>query len=501
MNYTIICVTIFISLLVTGYLIYHKITNTNTSHPIKQKKTHFLNLNPKTVVIVGSGLAGLTASLTVAEQGHEVILLEKSTDIGGNSIKASSGINGTETLHQKHLGIKDNTAIFERDTMISSGDQNNILIHTLVKNSPKAIQWLESYGISLNNVFIMGGHSVPRTHKVLGHTIIKTLEKEIRAHPNIHLLTGAKFTSYIIGPNNKINGVMYNHNQKLFCNSVIIATGGFAANNNMITEYRPDLKELVWTTNTPGTTGDGININKEIGASLIDMDKIQLHPTGFIDPKNPKLQSKILAPEILRGKGGLLFDTSGHRFCNELGRRDEVVNSMNNTGSYLFFIVMTKHMIDQIDSSKFYIEKGLIKEMNNIDELSNYMKVDKKLLVEEFKQYTKDSLYGMDKYGKTIFINTPINLSEKFYIGIVSPVLHYCMGGLKINGKAQIIGSDNNPIPYIFAAGEVTGGIHRNNRLGGNSLLDCVVFGRVAGLSSIKYSSDNSVIIDVKKNY
>lgn len=501
MNRTIICLTVVISLTVVGYLIYHKVINATIDQPIIKKLPRALNLNSKTIIIIGSGLAGLTASLTVAEQGHEVILLEKDMTIGGNSIKASSGINSSETLHQKTMGIKDSHAILEKDTLLSAGDQSNFLIHTLSKNSSKAIQWLESYGIKMTDVFIMGGHTVPRTHKVLGYTLIKTLEKEIRAHPNIHLLLGARFTDYIMGINNKITGVIYNDNQRLFCNAVIVATGGFGANHEMITKYRPDLLGTTWTTNTAGSIGDGIDINKKLGASLMDMDKIQLHPTGFIDPKNPKSISKILAPEILRGKGGLLFSTTGYRFCNELDRRDNIVNTMHQTGSTVFFIILTQIMINQIDNSNFYVEKGLLKKMENINELSHYMKVDKKIITEELKQYMKDSLYGTDVHGKNTFPNTPINLTGIFYIGIVSPVLHYCMGGLKIDGKARVIDVSNNPLPYIFAAGEVTGGIHRNNRLGGNSLLDCVVFGRIAGLSAVKYGSDKNVIMDIKKNY
>ena len=499
MHSTIICITIIISLIVIGYLVHYKIKNVNIKESAFKPKIKSLNFNPKTIIIIGAGLAGLTASLTIAEQGHEVILLEKENKIGGNSIKASSGINGTETHHQISRNIKDRVDILEKDTLISSGDQYNNLIHTLAKNSTKAIQWLESYDINISDVVFLGGHSVQRTHKVLGYTIINTLEKAIKANPNIHLLLGAKLTDYILGQDKKLTGIIYNHTQKLFCNGIIIATGGFAANHNMITKYRPDLKSITRTTNTIGSVGDGINIGKKIGAELIDMDKIQLHPTGFIDPKNPKSTSKILAPEILRGQGGLLFTTSGYRFCNELGKRDDIIMKMKETYSDLFFIIITENMINKIENSQFYVEKGLLKKMDNITEIACYMKINKTILIDEIKKYNKDSLFKKDKFGKTVFMNTPINLSSIFYIGIVSPVLHYCMGGLKIDGKSRVIDITGTPVPYVFAAGEVTGGIHRNNRLGGNSLLDCIVFGRIAGLSAVKYGSDKSIIMDIKK--
>lgn len=487
-------VIILLFMLTVGYLIYPKSTASKLIEPIKNH--HITN---KTIVIVGGGLAGLIASLTIANEGHQVILVEKAKTIGGNSIKASSGISAANTIYQHKHNIKDSENAFENNMLVSAGDMSNKLIHTLAKHGSKAINLLASYNIPLNEIVRLGGHTYPRTHKVIGVTIIKTLEKEIRKHKNIHLITGAEMTSFIINNKNIIEGIVYNNTQKLYCNGVILTTGGFAANHNLITKHRPDFRNIIWTTNSDVTTGDIFTMSNKLNIKFIDMNKIQLHPTGFIDPKDPSNKSKILAPEILRAKGSILINTQGQRFCNELAQRDQIITAMNKFSPKLFYLILTDTIAKQIDTLSFYVNKGLLKKIKNFDELSFYTKINKNTLIKQIKSYNAESLLKNDKFGKKYFENTPFDLNGIFYIGIVTPVVHYCMGGVKIDGRARVLDTNDMIIPNLYAAGEVTGGIHRNNRLGGVSLLDCVVFGRIAGLTSIETSSNSNIVNDIKK--
>lgn len=468
-------------------LIIFYIIITNKKHLASKTK---INLNIKTIVVIGGGLAGLIASLTIAENGHDVFLLEKESNLGGNSAKETSGINGTYTIYQQAKNIKDTVYQFEQDIINYDSNSNKSLIHTLAKHSCKAIYLLSKYGVEFNEIDMLEGHTNPRTHKVLGFEIINKLKEQLKTHKNINVILNAKFNNFIL--DNNIIGVIYNDNKQIYCNGVIIATGGYGYNSDMISKYRPDLVDFKWTTNGSHSMGDGIEITKQIGAKLIDMDKIEIHPTGFIDVHDVNNRQKILAPEMLRGVGGILLNKNGKRFCNELGKNNDIIHMMNTDGSKLFFIVLTETMYKRITNGKSYEDKKLMYKVN-IDQLASLAKISKDTIINEIKLYNNGALLDNDRFNKKIFPNTPMKLDENYYIGIVYPVIHYCMGGIKIDSYGRVLNSLDEPIPYLFAAGEVTGGLHGDNMLGGNSLLECVVYGRISALSALKYSSNQKV--------
>merc|ERR1740138_1073785 len=296
---------------------------------------------------------------------------------------------------------------------------------------------------------------------------------------------------------------------------VILASGGFGADftqNSLLAQYRPDLMHLP-TTNGEHCTGDGIKMGEKIGAKTIDLEWVQVHPTGLVKPDDPDAKVKFLAAEALRGVGGLVFDANGKRFANELGRRDYVTGEMWKSKPP-FRLVLNKAAAEEIMwHCKHYTGRGVMKFYETGAKLAEDMGVPLQTLADETEKHYQASLKmekdpdggswpaypygkswdeasGKTGSGKKFYHNVIPGskvASEPFYVAIITPVIHYCMGGLEIDTDSAVVGGNGKAIPGLYAAGEVAGGVHGNNRLGGNSLLDCVVFGRVSALAACKY--------------
>jgi flavocytochrome c len=274
---------------------------------------------------------------------------------------------------------------------------------------------------------------------------------------------------------------------------VILATGGYAADfseTSLLKKYRPDIYDLP-TTNGDYSTGDGIKMGLEIGANAIDLEKVQVHPTGLVDPKEPDAKVKFLAAEALRGVGGLLLDANGNRFCDELGHRDYVTGKMwENKGP--FRLILNKAAAQTIEwHCKHYMGRGLMRKFNHGKDIASDMGISTDKLQSTFKAYNEVAKSGKCPFGKKYFDAVPFDVSDEFYVAIVTPVLHFCMGGLEINAESEVLGAGLKPVPGLFAGGEVAGGVHGANRLGGSSLLGCVVYGRVSGDSAARYLLGN----------
>lgn len=209
-----------------------------------------------------------------------------------------------------------------------------------------------------------------------------------------------------------------------------------------------------------------------------------------------RLGSKILAAEKLRGSGAILLNMEGRRFVDELNRRDHVYEKIAKQTGLSFFFVFKRCRPDEkawlvlssqgaeiynVTQMGFYLGRGLITKVDSLDALSTFTKISANVLREEFEKYNSAAKDGKDAFGKTTFPST-FDLSAPFYVAKITPVVHYTMGGLSFDENARVLKGDGSPIPGLYAAGEVTGGLHGKNRLGGNSLLDCVVFGRQAGM-------------------
>ena len=463
-------------------------------------------------IVVGTGLAGLAASLRILDRGGRVVIIEKEHLLGGNSNKASSGINA----YNYNNTFDDSLESFVADTTKSAGSgAQPELIATLASNSGDAVAWLKDrVGVDLSLVAQLGGHSYRRTHRpqngMVGAEVIYGMQKEVKKYEKsgqVKIILDTKVRSLLTDENGRVNGVKveYLHGNdgeptELHAANVILATGGFASdrsNGSYLDQYRPELMKMPATAG-PFSTGDGIGLAVAVGAGTIDMDKVQIHPTGWVDPKDPSNQNKILAAELMRGVGGVLINSQGQRFCNELGTRAYVTDQMLAHDPYYaenlvwdkskevptFSLVLSS---SAAESGKkhvdHYTHKGLLTRIEGIQALANWMGQDVETLRVTFKKYISDAEAGVDEWGKLSFQGKPSEdlVNEVFYAGTVTPVLHYCMGGITIDKEGNVLDANKNPIPGLHAAGEVTGGVHGNNRLGGNSLLECTVYGSIVG--------------------
>ncbi|KAI5477479.1 hypothetical protein MNV49_006325 [Pseudohyphozyma bogoriensis] len=458
------------------------------------------------VIVVGGGLSGLSAAHTLYERGARVLVLDKNSFFGGNSTKATSGINGAGTKAQAKLGIKDSAKAFFDDTKKSAKDlARDDLIDVLTGKSGEAVDWLvKRFNLDLSEVSRLGGHSFERTHRgnsgtFPGYAItmaeMEALEDLAQADPErVEIRKKAEVKS-LIKEGDAVVGVEYSTREGEIVKEygpVILATGGYAADfkdDGLLKKYRPELMGLP-TTNGDHCTGDGQKMGIAIGGAAIDLEKVQVHPTGLVDPKDPDAKVKFLAAEALRGVGGLLLDRDGNRFADELGTRDYVTGRMWENDKFPVRLILNGQASKEIEwHCKHYCGRGLMKRFETGEELAKEMGIPAKKLQEVFSNYTdivKDP--KKDPFGKKFFSNTDWGMkSGPFNVALMTPVLHYTMGGLQINEDSQVIDTAGKPIPGLYASGEIAGGVHGANRLGGSSLLGCVVFGRVAGDSASSY--------------
>lgn len=477
--------------------------------------------NSSHVIVVGGGLAGLSAIIEASRHGASVTVIEKEKSLGGNSAKATSGINAAESSAQKEKGIVDSVDSFIKDTLKSgSGLSNPELVRVLAGNSAEAMEFLRSFGLNLADVVQLGGHGIPRTHRIpstpggkpiaVGFTVVSTLRKYIEddLKETVRVLVNSAFKSLIF-EGDRVVGIRYEAEDKALHEvrgTVVLTAGGYAndhTKDSLLDRYVPNLSKLP-TTNGPWATGDVIKATAEHGLLLIHMDQVQTHPTGFLEPSNPSHHTKFLAPEALRGCGAILLDAEGKRFVDELGRRDHTTDTIfqhckhfqdDASMPVVAILLMNDEVINRFGAPSvgFYKMKGIIQNVGNLDELAAKLKIDSTVLSDTLTTYNKGAESGRDEFGKTTF---PVLFSpnDHFYIAYITPALHYCMGGLKISANAEVlrnVGTEDSrsekPVAGLYAAGEVTGGVHGANRLGGNSLLECLVFGRIAGHRAAHY--------------
>jgi flavocytochrome c len=377
------------------------------------------------------------------------------------------------------------------------------LAKVLAHGSGSAVDWLvDRFNLDLSLISQLGGHSYPRTHRgkarfpgfTITYALMEALEEvcEKTNNEKAQIMTKANVKRLLKDANGAVIGCEYTdkkgQTQQAF-GPVVVCTGGYGAdytNTSLLSKYRPDVTNLP-TTNGDHCTGDGIKMAQEIGAGVVDMESVQVHPTGLVNPSEPDAKVKFLAAEALRGVGGILLDADGNRFCDELGRRDYVSGEMNrNKGP--FRLILNGKASKEIEwHCKHYVGRGIMKKFNSGNEVAREMGIDPSHLRETFEKYNRCAQTKSCPYGKKFFHNAPLDMNDStFHVAIVCTVVHYTMGGLSINGDSQVLDANKRPIPGLFCAGEAAGGVHGRNRLGGNSLLDCVVFGRVAGMNIVK---------------
>jgi flavocytochrome c len=466
------------------------------------------------VIVLGGGLSGLSAAHTALQNGQKVLLIDKCAFMGGNSTKATSGINGAGTRVQENMGIPDTKEQFEEDTIRGGTGaytgplpEGWPLAKAITHNSAAAIHWLiDSFNLELDTVSRLGGHTFQRTHRkkaggkfpgfMITYALMQEYEKICENEPHrARFINKGRANKLLQSPDGTVIGVEYLKNgqphTEMGC--VVIATGGYAAGglekDSFLSKVRPDLMHFP-TTNGEHCTGDGIQLAIDAGGVGVGLEDVQIHPTGLVNPALPDSRVLFLAAEALRGEGGIIIDNEGKRFCNDLGTRNYVTGEMLKHNKAPYRLVLGDKAIKGIDwHVHHYKGRGVMKGFNNAQELANEMGVPVSNLEATFAEYNLAAEEKKDKHGLKFFAAAPIESRARFAVGIITPVAHYTMGGVKMDTDAQCLREDDSVIEGLYVAGEAAGGIHGINRLGGSGLLEAVVFGRLAGASASRFAS------------
>lgn len=439
------------------------------------------------IVVVGSGGAGLASAIRAHDLGASVVVVEKMPVIGGNTNKASAGMNAAETKFQKLKGIVDSKELFYKETLAGGKNKNNPeLLRYFVENAPDAIDWLDENGIELSGITTTGGMSIDRTHRpasgaAVGGFLISGLVKNLNKR-GIEVMLDTNVTE-IVTENHKVVGVKVieedGTNYIIKAKAVVIATGGFSANREMVEKYRPDLKGFV-TTNHKGATGSGIMILEKLGAGTVDMGEIQIHPTV-------EQTTSYLISESIRGGGAILVSQEGKRFVNELDTRDKVSADIIKLPEHYSYILFDQQVRDENKAVEEYVSNDLVVQADSITELANKLSIDANNLSKTIERYNEFVINKQDEdFGRTTGMRHPINTAP-FYAIKIAPGVHHTMGGVTINTETQVLDNDKHVIKGVFAAGEVVGGVHGANRIGGNAVADIIIFGIQAGKKATDY--------------
>ena len=477
------------------------------------------------------------AAITAAAEGKSVVIVESQPMVGGNSVRATGGMNAGKTVYQDEnefgesagvektlktavekyadnetitalaktvseqwaeyqknpTGYFDSVELMELDTMIGGkGINDPALVETLCSNSADAIDWLDEHGITLHSVSSFGGASVKRIHRPVdaegktlsvGSYMIPLLEENCEK-AGVQILLNTTANEILTDASGAAVGIKATGSTgetvTVNAKAVVLTTGGFGANLDMVVEYKPELKGFM-TTNAAGAQGQGIEMATAIGAGTVDMDQIQIHPTV-------EANTAALITEGLRGDGAVLINAEGKRFIDEVGTRDVVsAAEIAQTGSYSWLVV-DQAMVDASSVIQGYIKKGYTVTGETYEELGKAMGVDEAAFAETMKTWNGYVEAKNDPdFGRTSFAN-PLDTAPYYAIKVTAGV-HHTMGSLTINTNTEVLKEDGTVIPGLFAAGEVTGGVHGANRLGGNAVADFTVFGRIAGKAASDYAA------------
>ncbi len=493
------------------------------------------------VVVIGAGGAGMISAMEAADAGKSVIVVESQAMAGGNSVRATGGMNAAKTEYQdsnefdEDAGVEktlksaeesysdnetiaalaatvreqyeaykanpegyfDSVELFELDTLVGGkGINDPELVKTLCEDSEDAIDWLDQNGVTLHNVAQFGGASVKRIHRPVddegktlsvGSYMIPILEKDLEDR-GVQILYSTTAEKILMedGAAAGIEATAKDGSKvTVHAKAVVIAAGGFGANNDMVSKYNESLKGYI-STNAPGIQGQGIIMGEEVGAATVDMDQIQLHPTVHVAEDG----SANLITEGLRGDGAILVNKEGKRFFDEVSTRDKVSAAENEQTDGVVWLIVDQKMYDASKVIQGYDSKGWMVSGSSAEELAEKMGVDAAALSETISKWNECVANKSDEeFGRTSFAEP---LEDTLYALTVQPGVHHTMGGLKINAETEVLTEDGTAIPGLYAAGEVTGGVHGANRLGGNAVADFTVFGRIAGQQAAAYVDGGS---------
>ena len=456
---------------------------------------------PKTsnydVVVIGAGGAGFSAAITARNAGANVVLLEKMPAVGGNSLISGAEMNVAKNWVQPKLGINDDSPELHAQDTFKGGDGKGDMkvINVMTHEALDAAKWCRDYlGVRFedDNLFFFGGHSRKRALIPVGHTGTEFIAKfQAKADElGIPVITNMKAEELIkdkdgrvVGVKAMMDGSEYTFNAK---GGVVLATGGFGANPEMVKKYNPKIDERFKTTDAPGSTGEALYMAERAGAELVNMGYIQTYP--ICDP----LSGAIELIADARFDGAIMLNQEGKRFVEELQRRDVLSEAiLNQTGQYCW--VLWNDNIGKISNTvkahaneyEAFTKQGIMTTCDDLKCIADFTKIPFDQLQKTVKRVSDMAGKGNDKD-----FNHRAGLMDmqqgKYYVIKAVPSTHHTMGGVRINEKAEALTAEGKVIPGLWAAGEVTGVTHGTNRLGGNAYTDIIVFGRIAGEAAAK---------------
>ncbi len=483
------------------------------------------------VLVIGGGGAGLSAALSASQNGASVILVEKLSALGGNTFRCGGAFNTADPERQKdipmteslssavekvlaHEDVSDehaqlkaevqkqwdeykasgSTTLFDTPEWhalqsIDAGDyEGNVeLVRTLTSNTLDTLNWLTDNGVEwTDQVSTVVGALWNRSHQTpnnSGSDIIAALEQNAKAN-GVDIYLDSKAEELITEDGRVCGAVITNAaGDKVTVKAkkgVIMATGGFSANVEMRVKYNQqweDIGESLTTNNTPGATGDGIVMGEAVGANLVGMGWIQLMPLNSVSGGG-------ISGYV---NSSLYCNKEGKRFVAEDQRRDVLAAAVLSQTDKLFYIVCDQKEAElrgrTPETLDYMVQNGLLYSGDTIAELAENMGVPAEALEQTVAEFNEAVKAGKpDEFGRTTWENTIE--TGPFYAPSFSPAVHHTMGGLEINNNGEVISTDGEVIPGFYAAGEVTGGIHGTNRVGGNAVPDALCFGKIAGANA-----------------
>lgn len=486
------------------------------------------------IVVIGGGGAGLSAAIAAAQEGAEVVLIEKTGALGGNTVRAGGPYNAVDPERQANVPAADSSSmdhIYELTEVEPQNDRHAELqeelkgdletyeetdqsmlfdslalhklqtydggdylgdlafIEKLVEDSLPTSEWMAENGVVwTDDITTVPGGLWPRAHlpeNAAGADFIRA-GQETAEELGVEILLNSPAEELIVedGVVKGITGTSSDAPMTIRAEAVIIATGGFAANIEMRQDYDPSLIDSLPTTNTPAAMGEGILMSEVVDAQLTGMEYIQSLPLG--NPSDGALNGWV-------GGSGVEYyyqiNKDGVRFMAEDGRRDTMTQALlEQEGALSYVISSAENQLEINDEGETIwgdnidelVEEGLVYRADTIEELAEQLDIDPAVLKETHDTFNSYVEAGQDDdFNRTLFGNPLV--TPPFFASPRVPTVHHTMGGLKINLETEVLNSQDEPVPGLYAAGEVIGGIHGANRLGGNALVDIHVFGRVAG--------------------
>ncbi|WP_319370059.1 flavocytochrome c [uncultured Ilyobacter sp.] len=450
------------------------------------------------VVVVGSGFAGLTAAIEAHNSGATVLVLEKMKAAGGNSIISDGGIAAPGTKLQKKNEISDSPDLMYED-MIKAGLGMNYpeLVRVVVDNANDVFDWSIDYlGVEyLDRIDIFGGHSVHRCYtakNITGATIIKKQMEKIS-----ELGIEVRFKSYlknlVMDSNERVCGVVvredydYKNPQKgkdkyiKAEKGVILATGGFGADVDFRSSQDPRLTGKISTTNKPFATSEVIKESINIGAMPVQLSNIQLGPWASPDEAGYGV-GPMFSEYIVFQYGVIVDPATGKRFVNELADRKTLSDKLLSIGHPCIGIADSKAVREagwNIDSG---LKRKVVRKFYTLEEVADFYGISKDAIRETINRFNENFKEGVDRdFGKPLIENSSPICEAPYYAMRLWPKVHFTMGGIRIDSDARVISIEGDVIKGLYAAGEVTGGVHGASRLGSCAITECMVFGKIAG--------------------